>query len=78
MQNNTPSKTYQRRFSDGPLHFLVGGDYALNDRSGPRGTFTFQSADADLVGLATLDRQACTDNIPITKPSVSTWAIDDT
>ena len=33
------------------LHFLVGGGYALNDRSELRGTFTFQSADADLVRL---------------------------
>ena len=33
------------------LHFLVGGGYALNDRSELRGTITFQSADADLVRL---------------------------
>jgi Outer membrane protein beta-barrel domain len=33
------------------LHFLLGGGYALNAESELRGTFTFQSADADLVRL---------------------------
>ena len=60
------------------LHFLVGAGWALNDESELRGAFTFQTGDANLVRLGDLGPSSCTDNIRITKPSVSTWATGDT